>query len=104
VDDDKEKEILSQLPLEVQDRLFTGFIFNDFLQAFRAFFRVEKKSLNSSIFTIHDDLTFRKYFTWNDNVYRDFMYNILGKLEPINIMRGGKIFNELEEVNEVTFI
>ena len=104
MNDDKEKEILSQLPLEVQDRLFTGFIFNDFLQAFRAFFRVEKKSLNSSIFTIYDDLTFRKYFTWNDNVYRDFMYNILGKLEPINIMRGVKIFNELEEVNEVTFI
>jgi hypothetical protein len=41
LDDPEEKEILAQLPNEVQDRLMTNFIFRDFLGIFRAFFRIE---------------------------------------------------------------
>lgn len=104
MDDPKEQEILDQLPYEVQDRLFTGFIFNDFIQAFSALFRIEKQVYNNSIFTFQNNLTFRQFFTWNDNVYRLFMYAILQRLEPVFYDKGVRIFNELEEVNEISFI
>lgn len=104
MDDPKEREILDQLPYEVQDRLFTGFIFNDFIQAFSAFFRIEKQVYNKSIFTFQNDLAFRQFFTWNDNLYRLFMYAILQRLEPVFYDKGVRIFNELEEVNEINFI
>jgi len=34
IDDDEEIALLEQMPIVVQDHLYSGFLFNDFLQKF----------------------------------------------------------------------
>ena len=38
------------------------------------------------------------------NEYRQFMINIFKSLNPIHFKRGERILNELEDVNQVTFV
>ena len=73
IDDEKEKAILDQLPIETQDRLFAKFLFKDFLIAFRGFFRIEKNRCG----ILGQDFTMRSFFTWSDLQYREFMVSIL---------------------------
>lgn len=42
IDDEEEKAILDQLPVEVQDKLYTGFLFSKFLDRFQHYFLIEK--------------------------------------------------------------
>ena len=41
LDDDWELQILDELPVEVQDKLYFGFLFTDFLEKFSTFFLIE---------------------------------------------------------------
>ena len=50
IDDEGEKAILDQLPVEVQDKLFTGFLFSEFLDLFQRFFLIEKGVARVSMF------------------------------------------------------
>jgi hypothetical protein len=40
IDDESEIALLEQLPAEVQDKLISGFLFNQFLSKFSDFFRL----------------------------------------------------------------
>lgn len=40
IDDNEEKALLEQLPASVQDLIYTDFLFQNFLQKFRLFFRI----------------------------------------------------------------
>ena len=44
------------------------------------------------------------HYTWNDDSYRDFMIALITRLEPRFEKRKTILANELEELNEVTFI
>lgn len=43
------------------------------------------------------------YFSWNDQLYSDFMMDFLLNLEPRNEEPLTKIYSELDEINEVIF-
>ena len=93
-------DLLEQLPFEVQDELFTRYIFNEFIHNFRFFFQIEKvkKMSGTSLGFI------RNLYTWKDIEYRNFMIAVLSKLEPIFYKKGTKIYNELDEFGEINFI
>lgn len=40
IDEEEEIKILMQLPVDVQDQLYSGFLFSDFLSNFSQFFRI----------------------------------------------------------------
>ena len=42
IDDEDEKQMLEELPTETQDKLYAGFLFQEFLKTFRQFFLIEK--------------------------------------------------------------
>ena len=42
IDDDIEKAMLEQLPDNVQDKLYFGFLFAEFVSAFKPFFLIAK--------------------------------------------------------------
>ena len=44
------------------------------------------------------------YFTWHDMSYRQFMHNILRRLEPCQYPKYWTMLNELDECGEITFI
>ena len=46
----------------------------------------------------------RKFYTWDDTEYRDFMLYILLNLEPIRYEKNTLLVNELDEFNEIKFI
>ena len=45
-----------------------------------------------------------QYYTWEDDIYENFMSNVLTKLEPRIEYKDTILFEELDEVNEVLFI
>ena len=46
----------------------------------------------------------RKFYTWSDPEFRDFMFELLQFLEPVRYDSNTIICNELDEFGEVTFI
>ena len=85
--DEVGQNFLEQLDTETQDTLMCGFLFQDFLQTFRLFFRLCKDAK----FGLDIDPTTkvkRKYYTWMDSEYRDFMSYLLKNLEPVQLKRG----------------
>lgn len=92
--------MLEELPSQVQDQLFTRFIFNDFIHNFRSFFLIEKvKKMNRTSLGIIKD-----FYTWDNMEYRHLMIAILQTLEPIFYNKGTKIYKELDEFGEINFI
>jgi hypothetical protein len=43
------------------------------------------------------------FYSFNDQIYRDFMMSVLSKLEPIQVPKKTVIFNELDETQEIYF-
>lgn len=43
-------------------------------------------------------------YTWDDQIYREFMISILCNLEPRREKRGAILFEELEEIAEIFFV
>ena len=56
----------------------------------------------SNIFT--ENLGESCFYTWDDQIYRDFMSMILVKLEPRMYTKHTIILDEFEEPNEVVFV
>ena len=102
LDDDEELEMMMQLPDEVRDKLYSGFLFNDFLTKFQMFFRIEKKQ-NVSTFTV-SNFTVRNFYTWKDQPYREFMQMVLTMLEPRFEPKHQIIVGELDEFSELIFV
>ena len=84
-----------QCPFEVQDRLFYGFLFTEFMHDYWKNFRFEKQSFHK-----------RKYcfYSWEDQYYRSFMATLLKNLEPRKEESDVVLFQELDDVSEILFI
>ena len=42
-------------------------------------------------------------YTWDDEVYRNYMYSLMSVLEPREDERGATVLRECEEIAEITF-
>ena len=92
--------MLEQLPEDVQNDLFTEFLFKSFLSDFKYIFKFEKREKD----VLPDDWRRgARYYTWNDQIYRGFMFNLLQHLEPRFVDRNNVIYHELEEIQEIFF-
>jgi hypothetical protein len=81
------------MPSDVQIKLYSDFLFSDFLDTYKRFFSIPKKEADIK----------HAYYTWNDYSYRQFMIEILQKLEPRKEEKNTILLNELDEINEVIF-
>lgn len=64
--------------------LYKDYLFKDFLYNFRYIFNIPK----------YDNIL----YNWEDQIYRDFMIELLQQLEPRFEDKGTILFRELEEV------
>lgn len=87
-------DLITQLPHEIRQKIYSDFLFKNFLTAFRRYFSLP--NLQSP----HR----QSFYTWQHSEYQAFMITILQSLEPIRFAARTLIFNELDDVNEVVFI
>ena len=80
----------------MQNKIYSEFLFRDFLSIFRDTFKIPKPDANGNLT--------KKQFTWEDQSYRQFMLEILTHLEPRFEAKGTVLFEELEEISEVIFV
>lgn len=99
IDDPSEKELLGQLPDQVQNKLYQSFLFRNFLNVFRDTFKIPKDEAKNSVRS-----GMLPHYTWQDQIYRDFMMQILQKLEPRLMAKNQMIFEELDDINEIIFV
>lgn len=79
------------LPHEVKKRLFTNYLYKDFLLKFTQFFRIKKPhTLN--------------YYTWEDEIFSQFMLCLLQYLRPNFDLKFTMVVEVLDEVNEIFFV
>ena len=67
----------------MQEKIYTGYLYNDFLKKFQTFFRLSKDQ--GGIFTMPGLGVIYSYYTWKDQSYNDFMIQTLSYLEPRQI-------------------
>jgi hypothetical protein len=80
--------ILTQLPKVVQRRIYTEFLFNDFLYHFRRFFSIKNVELGRK----------NAFYNWDHPSYELAMLQIMMNLRPIHFQRREEIMAELDEV------
>lgn len=85
--------MFDQIPEEIQDCIFYKFLYSKFLRDFKWFFECEKKFTKIKY----------NFYTWDDQVYRDFMIQVLIKLEPRREEKESVIFYELDDFSEILF-
>lgn len=91
---EEDLELLAQLPHEVQENIYTKFLFGDFLIKFKKFFWIRNlESMHS-----------HTYFNWNDTSYRELMIHLLRNLMPIQLVHRQSLMQELDEVSIIYFI
>ena len=83
------------MPNDVQDRIYTKFLFDDFLKNYRKLFTLEKVSPNgtSGFYSFAEDIS-----------YRNTVIDIMQKLEPRYETKGTMLIGEDGEVTEVVFL
>ena len=84
--------ILEQIDADTRLKIYRDFLFSSFLQTFKKYFSFERGTHQYS------------HYTWDDEVYTDFMISIFRSLEPINYKAGFSLYEELEDVNATHFI
>ena len=84
------------MPVETTRRIYTDFLFGEFLYSFKKYFAVHKKSSDPRIK--------HSYYSWDDLEYQNFMIDVLQRLEPVHYSKNKFIFTELDDVNEMIFI
>lgn len=104
IDDQSEKDLLDQLPDHVQNKLYQSFLFRKFLSVFRDTFKIPKENENSDAGLLVTRGGTTPHYTWQDQIYRDFMMQILQKLEPRLMAKNQMIFEELDDINEIIFV
>jgi hypothetical protein len=91
---DEDVSHFEQLPDGVQDKLYREFLFISFFSNFTySYFNIPKNVSGLKV-----------YYTWDDQSYRDFMINLVRKLEPRYEVTGTIIYKTVEEVEEIFFI
>ena len=93
-----------QLPDFVQDKIYSEFLFKSFLVTFRDTFTIPKDKTET--YTDHHGNVriLKKNYNWTDQLYRNFMMEVLTNLEPRHELKGKVLFEELEEISEIIFI
>ena len=92
--DEQDITIFEQLPEEVRQMIYQEFMFKEFLWTYRRTFTFPNKYNENQ----------PSFYTWNHQVYRNFMIDMLRNLEPRREAANVVIYDELDEVNEVIFI
>ena len=92
-EDEADVAIGDQLPADVLLRIYSDFLFEDFLESYEKLF----------CFRNEDSLEQPAFYTWENQLYRNFMMRLLSMLEPRKENKNVTIYNELDEVNEVIF-
>ena len=69
--------IFEQLPHNVRESIYKNFLFSKFLKKFKRTFEISNMIINNQ----------NSFYTWSNQVYRDFMIEILQALEPIRIKK-----------------
>lgn len=76
IDEESEKAMIEQLPIEVTNKLYQEFLYKDLLLKFQPTFRLAKPKDKNSMESI-------KYYNWDDDErYRDYMLHTLSYMEP----------------------
>jgi len=78
---------------EKKEALYRRYLFCNFLNSFRKLFS----------FPNYDNPQMYSFFSWGDEVYHNFMMDIMRTLEPRQEDPNTYLFKELEDVNEVLF-
>lgn len=84
--------MLEQLPTGTVVRLYSDFLFDDFLKAYKRFFALEKDTLQQ-----------HSYYTFYDQEYTQLMLQMLMALEPIRVTGSKVIFEELDNISMIYF-
>lgn len=93
--------MLYQIPDSVQDKIYSGFLFHEFLGKIQQFFRLSKAT-SKNMFQ-KSKIKIKSYYTWNDQQYRDFVLQVLTLLEPRFEKKHTILIDELDEFNEILF-
>ena len=97
------------MPDETNDEIFAGYLFRPFLGKYSTFFRIPIKKNSTYFSTIHDEklkLPFEptSFYNWGHQVYRDFMMEVLRKLQPRREDVGTVLMAEMDECLEMFFV
>ena len=87
---EKEKQLIENVPPNVLDTLLTSYLFNSLLSNFFHFFHIRRANNQKSSF-----------YTWEDQPYRDFMFDLLTSLEPFFEKKYQILISELDEFNVI---
>lgn len=97
--------LLAQLPDSCKIALYTDFIFKDFLWKFRRIFRFKNDPSDQVAFVKQSK---RKivfpFYTFEDQIYSQFMLNLMNLLEVRSYEKGDFIANEMDESLELLFV
>lgn len=91
---DEDVLLFNQMPQKVQQNLYRVYLFSDFCTHFRKFYTFKKT---------HDNIM-NSFWTWEDEVYSEFMIKMFRSLNPIYFKPKEQIHRELEEVHEILFL
>ena len=91
----QDRDMYEQIPEVTQDQLLHQFLFHNFKVEYRKYFTFEKISQNPKIRF--------NFYNWKDQIYRNFMTEILMSLEPRREMPETILFNELDDFTEIMF-
>ena len=94
---------MKKLPLESQDKLMLGYMYEGFLSKFQEFFRVTKDSYGFGQMS-NVNIKNRNYYCWKDKDYRDFITHVMYHLEPFRENKYVKIIQELDEFPILQFV
>jgi hypothetical protein len=89
-----QSNFLQQVPEYVEKNLYTTFLFEDFLTAYRNTFEL----------ALSNGPRRHMRYTWKDEQYRNFMIQILSSLEPIKFKEHCIILDELDDTSYVVFL
>jgi hypothetical protein len=101
LNNEKYASFMEQLSETVKDELLRKFMYEEFLVAYVHSFRYEKEprvNNQNGVKIAHSR------YTWEDKVYRDFMFSILSSLEPICFKKNEILYDELDEFHSVIYI
>ena len=85
--------VLNQMPETVIEEILKSYQWKPFLHKFKKTF----------VFPNMDNEYKHSYYTWSDEAYRNFMFEVLSFLEPRKEAKGRVLLCENDEVNEVLF-
>lgn len=93
--DESEMRLFLTLPISVQNSLYLDFLYTDFIDLFQhSYFKFQKNLSSKQL----------QFYSWDDQIYRQMMIDILSKLEPRKEPAFSVIFQTIEEVQEIFFI